>query len=44
MAAEKAAAGDMVAARELERLASQSEASLDAAREAWEAQFGEASQ
>ena len=40
LAAERRAAGDLTAARELERLAETPEATLDAAREAWDAQFG----
>ena len=40
LAAERRAAGDLVAARELERLAETPEATFDAARVAWEAQFG----
>jgi hypothetical protein len=42
LVAERKEAGDLVAARELERMASQSEAGLDTARTAWEAEFGEA--
>jgi hypothetical protein len=41
MAAEKWEAGDEAAAREWDRLASQSEAALDAARAQWEAEYGE---
>jgi hypothetical protein len=41
LADERRAAGDVAAARELERLAEQPEATLEAARQAWEAQFGE---
>jgi hypothetical protein len=41
MAAEKWAAGDEAAARELERMAERSEAARDAARAQWEAEFGE---
>jgi hypothetical protein len=44
MAEEKAAAGLHAEARELERLAAVSEATVEAAREAWDAQFGEAHQ
>ena len=43
LADEARVAGDLVAAREFERLAETPEATLDAAREAWEARFGEAS-
>jgi hypothetical protein len=39
MSAEKAAAGDQVAARELERMASQSEASIEVARREWASRF-----
>ena len=41
LADERRAAGDIAAARELERLADQPEATLEAARQAWEAQFGQ---
>jgi hypothetical protein len=41
LAAEKREAGDQAAARELERMAEQSEAALDAALAQWEAEFGE---
>jgi hypothetical protein len=41
LADERRAAGDIAGARELERLAEQPEATLDAARKAWEAQFGD---
>jgi hypothetical protein len=41
MAAEKWEAGDEAAARELERMAEQSEAARDAARAQWEAEYGE---
>ena len=40
LADERRAAGDVAAARELERLAEQPEATLEAARQAWEAQYG----
>lgn len=39
LAAERRAVGDVAAARELERLAETPEATLDAARDAWDAQF-----
>jgi hypothetical protein len=41
LADERRAAGDVAAARELDRLAEQPEATLEAARQAWAAQFGE---
>jgi hypothetical protein len=44
LADERRAAGDLTAARELERLAEQPEATLEAARQAWQAQFGESHQ
>ncbi|MBO0702258.1 MAG: hypothetical protein J2P38_04945 [Candidatus Dormibacteraeota bacterium] len=41
LAQERLAAGDAAAARELEVLASRSEAALEAARAQWQAEYGE---
>lgn len=40
LAQDRLAAGDVAAGRELERMASQSEAALEAARAQWEAKYG----